>query len=73
LDDDFQITQSAGYLRAYKGNWDYDSTFVINYQVLDYSERGKLIIKFENEKLLNGWINEYVENVNHKITGRITN
>lgn len=73
LDDNFRLTQSAGYLRAYKGQWVDDSTFMIDYQVVDYSERGQLIIAFKNENQIEGSVHEYVENVAHKISGQLIN
>ena len=39
----------------------------LDYHVVDYSERGKLIIQFKNEKQIDGIVYEYVEMLNMKL------
>ena len=70
LDNVYRLSQSEGYLRAYKGRWENNSTFVITYQVVDHTERGQVRITFEGEKMTT-WIEEGVEDVTHELTGRL--
>lgn len=51
LDNVYRLTKAAGYLRAYRGFWDDENVFVIDYQIVDFSERGKIRITFEGDKL----------------------
>lgn len=51
LDNVYRLTKAAGYLRAYKGFWENDNIFVIDYQIVDYSERGKIRLTFEEDKV----------------------
>lgn len=50
LDDNYRLTDSAGYLRAYKGFWSDDNTFHVDYQVVGYSENGSWEISFEDDQ-----------------------
>lgn len=70
LDDVYRLSQSEGYLRAYKGLWENDSTFAIIYQVVDYTERGRSRITFKGETMTTV-IEEGVEGIEHTLTGRI--
>jgi CubicO group peptidase (beta-lactamase class C family) len=50
LDNIFRLTESAGYVRAYKGFWLDDNTFHIDYEIVGYSEIGSWEISFENDQ-----------------------
>jgi CubicO group peptidase (beta-lactamase class C family) len=52
LDDNYRLTDSAGYTRAYKGYWSDDTIFHIDYQVVGYSENGSWEIRFENDRVV---------------------
>jgi hypothetical protein len=52
LDNVYRLTKAAGYLRAYRGFWENDSTFVIDYQIVDFSERGKIRVAVEADKII---------------------
>jgi len=51
LDNVYRLTNAAGYLRAYRGFWENDNTFVIDYQIVDFSERGKIRVTFEGDRM----------------------
>lgn len=52
LDEIYRLTDSAGYLRAYKGNWVDDKTFHIYYNIIGFSENGTWDITFENDQAI---------------------
>ena len=70
LDSVYRLTEAAGYLRAYRGFWENDHTFVIDYQVVDYSERGKILVTFEGDKMT-AVVREEVSGSSNKLTARI--
>ena len=49
LDGVFRRTQSAGYLRAYKGAWTTDDTFFMFYKIVGYAENGSLEMDFDGD------------------------
>jgi CubicO group peptidase (beta-lactamase class C family) len=51
LDNVYRLTNAMGYLRAYRGFWENGNTFVIDYQIVDFSERGKIRVTFEGDKM----------------------
>lgn len=51
LDNVYRLTNAVGYLRAYRGFWENDNTFVIDYQIVDFSERGKIRVTFEGDRM----------------------
>ena len=51
LDSVYRLTNVEGYLRAYRGFWENDNTFVIDYQVVDSSQRGKINVTFDGDKM----------------------
>ncbi len=51
LDNVYRLTRAMGYLRAYRGFWENDKTFVVDYQIVDFSERGKIRVTFEGETM----------------------
>jgi CubicO group peptidase (beta-lactamase class C family) len=70
LDNVYRRTWSAGFLRAYKGSWINDSTFVFQYQVLDYTERGSAKLTFKGDEVI-GWFEEVIEGSRNRLTGKI--
>ena len=70
LDSVYRLTEAAGYLRAYRGFWENDHTFVIDYQVVDFSERGKIRVTFEGDKMT-VVTREEVSGSSNKATARI--
>jgi CubicO group peptidase (beta-lactamase class C family) len=46
LDNVYRVTWQHSYWRAYRGAWENDNTFVIDYQLADYSERGSMRLTF---------------------------
>jgi CubicO group peptidase (beta-lactamase class C family) len=69
LDGVYRITQSEGYWRAYRGAWDDDSTFTIDYQVIDYTERGKVRVRFREDGLT-AWFQDYIADDYHELTAK---
>ncbi len=51
LDNVYRISYSGGYWRAYKGNWKNDKTFVMDFQIMDLTQRGQGIFKFKGDKV----------------------
>ena len=70
LDNVYRLTKATGYLRAYRGSWENDTTFVIDYQIVDYSERGKISLAFEEDKVTFE-LREWVNGSTRKITARL--
>lgn len=70
LDNVYRLTQSEGYLRAYKGSWEDDSTFAYRYQVVDYTEWGQASITFKDNRL-EALVQEEIEGVRHRLVGRV--
>ncbi|NIM16622.1 MAG: serine hydrolase [Candidatus Aminicenantes bacterium] len=46
LDNLYRVTWQHSYWRAYKGMWENDTTFVLNYQIADWNERGTMRMTF---------------------------
>ena len=70
LDNVYRLTKATGYLRAYRGSWEDDVTFVIDYQIVDYSESGKISLAFEEDKVT-FVLREWVNGSTRKITARL--
>jgi CubicO group peptidase (beta-lactamase class C family) len=70
LDNVYRLTKATGYLRAYRGFWENDKTFVIDYQIVDFSERGKIRVTFEGEKMTL-MLREEVRGSSRKLTARL--
>lgn len=70
LDNVYRLTKAVGYLRAYRGSWEDDNTFVIDYQIVDHSERGKIRLTFEEDKVT-FLLREEVNGSSNKFTARV--
>ena len=70
LDSAYRLTKAEGFLRAYRGFWESDSTFVIDYQIVDHTERGEARLTFEGEKLT---VSVYgaISGVRHDLTAEL--
>ena len=64
-----RISRSEGFVRAYKGFWEDDHTFLIAYEVIDYTERGGVRITFEDE-VVTFWAHDVIEGEKHELIGR---
>jgi CubicO group peptidase (beta-lactamase class C family) len=69
LDDVHRLTQSAGFLRAYKGAWEDDSTFAMSYQVVGWTEKGTARLVFGPDRVRAEFY-DVIEGVPHELTGR---
>ena len=70
LDTVYRLTKAMGYLRAYRGSWENDSTFVVDYQIVDFSERGKIRVTFEGDTMTLV-LREEVRGSSNKLTARM--
>jgi hypothetical protein len=70
LDNIYRLTKATGYLRAYRGFWENDNTFVIDYQIVDFTERGKIRVAFEGENMTLV-LREEVRGSSRKLTARL--
>jgi CubicO group peptidase (beta-lactamase class C family) len=69
LDGVYRITQSERFWRAYRGSWEDDSTFTIDYQVIDYTERGKVRLRFREDGLT-AWFQDFIAGDYHELTAK---
>jgi len=51
LDNVYRVTWQYSYWRAYKGRWENDATFLIDYQLADFSEWGSLRLVFDRNRV----------------------
>jgi CubicO group peptidase (beta-lactamase class C family) len=51
LDNVYRVNFQYSYWRAYKGRWENNNTFLIEYQVADYSEWGSLRLSFDENRV----------------------
>jgi CubicO group peptidase (beta-lactamase class C family) len=51
LDNVYRVNFQYSYWRAYKGRWENDTTFLIDYQVADFSEWGSMRLIFEGNRV----------------------
>ena len=72
LDGLYRLSESEGHLRAYRGFWEDDQTFYIDYQVVDYTERGSALLKFDENKVT-VWIEEEIQGLSVELTGQLQN
>jgi len=70
LDNVYRLTKALGYLRAYKGSWEDDNVFFIDYQIVDHSVRGKIRLTFEEDKVT-FLHREEVNGSSNKLTARL--
>lgn len=70
LDGVYHLTKAEGFLRAYRGFWESDSTFVIDYQIVDHTERGEARLTFEAEKLTAS-VYGAIASVRHALTAEL--
>jgi hypothetical protein len=69
LDGLYRHSQSEGFWRAYRGAWEDDSTFAVDYQVVDYTERGKVRFRFRDDGLT-AWFHNYIDGDYHELTAK---
>ena len=69
LDNVYRLTREEGYLRAYRGLWEDDSTFAMSYQVVDFTERGSLRVTFRDDTL-RAVIRDDIAGERHELTGK---
>jgi CubicO group peptidase (beta-lactamase class C family) len=70
LDNVYRLTKAVGYLRAYKGYWENDNTFIIDYQIVDFTEKGKIRVTFEGDRMT-VVLREGVRGSTNKLTARM--
>jgi len=70
LDNVYRISRSEGYTRAYRGYWVNHRTFLIDYEVIDFTERGGARMVFEDD-VVRVQIHEVIENERHELIGRV--
>ena len=70
LDNIYRIINAKGFLRALRGSWVTENTFLIDYQVLDYTQRGTIRMTFEKNKLT-VWMQEEIEGTTYKFSGQL--
>jgi CubicO group peptidase (beta-lactamase class C family) len=70
LDGVHRLTQSAGFLRAYKGAWENDSTFAMSYQVVGWTEKGTARLIFGPNRVRAEFY-DVIEGVPHELTGHL--
>jgi CubicO group peptidase (beta-lactamase class C family) len=70
LDGVYRLSESEGHLRAYKGHWEDEHTFSIDYQIVDYTERGSARIRFDRSKVT-VWIEGEIQDLSVELTGRL--
>lgn len=70
LDNVYRIINAEGFLRALRGSWVTENTFSIDYQVLDYTQRGTIRMTFEKNKLT-VWMQEEIQDIKYKFSGRL--
>jgi CubicO group peptidase (beta-lactamase class C family) len=70
LDNVYRVTHSEGYFRAYRGYWANDRTFLIDYEVLDFTERGGTRLVFEDD-IVKVEIHDVIANESHELIGRL--
>jgi CubicO group peptidase (beta-lactamase class C family) len=70
LDDVHRVVRSEGYVRAYKGFWENEDTFMIDYEIIDFTERGGARMVFEEDIAL---VHVYgvIQNESHDLIGRL--
>ncbi|UCF78437.1 MAG: serine hydrolase [Candidatus Eiseniibacteriota bacterium] len=70
LDNVHRITRSEGFLRAYRGYWKDERTFIIDYEVIDYTERGGARLTFGGDSVT-VMIEDVIEGESHELIGRL--
>jgi CubicO group peptidase (beta-lactamase class C family) len=72
LDGVHRLSESAGELRAYKGMWENDTTFVVSFQVVGHTRKGTARIRFQSSRVDFELI-DLVAGINHRLEGVFTN
>jgi len=70
LDGLYRLSESEGHLRAYRGSWEDERTFLLDYQVVDHTERGSARMKFEGNTVTI-WIEEVIQGLALELVGRL--
>jgi CubicO group peptidase (beta-lactamase class C family) len=68
LDDVYRLTRSSGFLRAYKGSWENDSTFAMSYQVVGRTEKGTTRLIFGPDRVKATFF-DVMEGIPHELIG----
>lgn len=55
---------------AYRGSWEDDSTFAMDYHVVDYTERGTVRLRFRDDGLT-AWFHDYIGGDYHELTATL--
>jgi CubicO group peptidase (beta-lactamase class C family) len=71
LDNVFRLSETSGSLRAYKGMWENDSTFVMSYQVVGRTERGTARLVFGSKRMKATFYN-VMEGIPYELTGQFS-
>ncbi|UCG53681.1 MAG: serine hydrolase [Candidatus Latescibacterota bacterium] len=70
LDDVYRVSYDAGHWRAYKGRWEEEKTFVIDFDVADHTERGRAHLTFEGDTL-KALIRGEIQGREYELIGRV--